>query len=207
MSAAKLRAQCLPKNAEGQSTYVRVLSDGKLVGNLFACRWDVVFSGTKGKMCWITQLVVASGHRQQGLASGLLNVLRRTDDLYYGIMSSHPAACLAAAKAFARGGIEHIDVDLLKGAEPLMKESPVEYVREAKLHGDIWEQNVQDGSVALADSGFWVDHVEALDALSDVKEDLSWPLGDLLEGHEFLLVLHHKKRGSSSPRALKKQQT
>ena len=31
---------------------------------------------------------------------GLLNQLRHYDDDIYGLMSSHPAACLAAAKAF-----------------------------------------------------------------------------------------------------------
>lgn len=60
-----------------------------------ACRWNV-----KDKtVCWITQLVVHGDYRERGLASSLLNCLRRDDDDIYGLMSSHPAACLAAAKA------------------------------------------------------------------------------------------------------------
>ena len=52
-------------------------------------------------MCWITQLVVHKDYRERGLATGLLSVLREDDDDIYGVMSSHPAACLAAAKAFS----------------------------------------------------------------------------------------------------------
>ena len=57
-------------------------------------------------VCWVTQLVVHSDFRERGLAFGLLNYLRQDDDAIYGIMSSHPATCLAAAKAFGR--TEHI---------------------------------------------------------------------------------------------------
>jgi hypothetical protein len=41
---------------------------------------------------------------------GLLNQLRHEDDDIYGLMSSHPAACLAAAKAF---GSERISISPL----------------------------------------------------------------------------------------------
>ncbi len=51
-------------------------------------------------MCWVTQLVVHRDYRERGLAVGLLNELRQDGDDMYALMSSHPAACLAAAKAF-----------------------------------------------------------------------------------------------------------
>ena len=51
-------------------------------------------------MCWVTQLVVDRNYRERGLAKALLNQLKHEDINIYGIMSSHPAACLAAAKAF-----------------------------------------------------------------------------------------------------------
>jgi hypothetical protein len=51
-------------------------------------------------VCWVTQLVVHRDFRERGLAVGLLNQLRQDGDNVYGLMSSHPAACLAAAKAF-----------------------------------------------------------------------------------------------------------
>jgi hypothetical protein len=69
---------------------------GKLAGNAFACRWTV-----DGKtVCWITQLVVHGDYRERGIASGLLKRIEQDGDHAYGVMSSHPAACLAAAKAF-----------------------------------------------------------------------------------------------------------
>lgn len=67
--------------------------DGDLAGNAFACRWR---QGEKN-ICWVTQLVVDKEYRERGLASGLLRSLRLDADDIYGVMSSHAAACLAAA--------------------------------------------------------------------------------------------------------------
>lgn len=101
----RLRAEYLPANI---SSYVRVLVNGHLAGNVFACRW--VLDGRQ--ICWITQLVVHRGYRERGLAAGLLNELRQASDDIYGVMGSHPAACLAAAKAF---GSEYVLRDLYPG--------------------------------------------------------------------------------------------
>lgn len=93
MSKERLRAQSLP--AGGHCSYVRVTIDERLAGHAFACRWKY---GEK-TVCWITQLVVDRRYRERGLAFALLNDLREDSDHVYGIMSSQPAACLAAAKA------------------------------------------------------------------------------------------------------------
>ena len=93
MSKNKLRAQCLPKDSV--SSYARVVVDGRVVGNAFACRWKF----NDRTVCWITQLVVHRDYRERGFAVGLLNVLKEDDDIY-GLVSSHPAACVAAARAF-----------------------------------------------------------------------------------------------------------
>lgn len=90
----RLRAQYLPQGAT--VIYVMVTIDGELAGNAFACRWR---SGDMN-ICWITQLVVGKNYRERGLAGGLLRLLRDDSIDSYGIMSSHPAACLAAAHAF-----------------------------------------------------------------------------------------------------------
>lgn len=74
---------------------MRVTVDGVLAGNAFACRWTY----NNEVVCWITQLVVHQGYRERGLAQGLLNTIRQDEDDIYGIMSSHPAACMAAAKS------------------------------------------------------------------------------------------------------------
>jgi hypothetical protein len=98
LSKNRLRAQCLPDTAS--CSYVRVTVEDRLAGNAFACRWSY-----KDKIvCWVTQLVVHIDFRERGLAIGLLNLLRQDDDAIYGLMSSHPAACLAAAKAFGSKG-------------------------------------------------------------------------------------------------------
>ena len=101
LSKNRLRAQYLPDDT--LCSYVRVTVDDRLAGNAFACRWrykDAI-------VCWITQLVVHSDFRERGLAAGLLNHLRQDDDIIYGLMSSHPAACLAAAKAFGSEKVHH----------------------------------------------------------------------------------------------------
>ena len=74
----------------------RVTVDGRLAGNAFACRWQY----QDKTVCWVTQLVVHRDFRERGLGSGLLNSLREETDDIYGIMSSHPAACLAASSSF-----------------------------------------------------------------------------------------------------------
>jgi GNAT superfamily N-acetyltransferase len=78
------------------SLYTRVTVDGQLAGHAFSCRW--ICNGKN--VCWITQLVVSQDYRRRGLARSLLTLLRREDDDMFGIMSSHPFACLAAVRAF-----------------------------------------------------------------------------------------------------------
>ena len=94
LSTERLRAQCLFDNVK--CSYVRVTVNGHLAGNAFACRWTV----NNRQVCWVTQLVVDRNYRERGLAKTLLNLLKHDDNDMYGVMSSHPAACLAAAKAF-----------------------------------------------------------------------------------------------------------
>ncbi|KAK1766661.1 hypothetical protein QBC33DRAFT_106562 [Phialemonium atrogriseum] len=97
LGTRQLREQYLPESAA--TFYAKVSVDGKLAGNAFACRWE-----HKGKtVCWVTQLVVDKHYRGRGLATGLLRALRLDGDDSYGIMSSHPFACLAAANSF--GGV------------------------------------------------------------------------------------------------------
>jgi hypothetical protein len=94
LSTDRLRSQCLPCGAT--CSYVRVTVDDRLAGNVFACRWTC-----KDKnVCWITQLVVHRDYRERGLATCMLNQLRQDEDDICGVMSSHPATCLATAKAF-----------------------------------------------------------------------------------------------------------
>lgn len=94
MTAHRLRDEVLP--AGGKSTYTRVRIDGQPAGHAFACRWSAA-----GKtVCWVTQLVVGKAYRTHGLARGLLTTLREHSDDVYGLASSNPVECLAAASSF-----------------------------------------------------------------------------------------------------------
>ncbi len=70
-----------------------------------------------------------------------------------------------------------------------MKESPIPYIRDVKLRGKLFDPQDASGLVTGADTGFYVDHEEPLEALARVRQSTEWPLGELLEGHEFLLIL------------------
>ncbi|MCJ1377439.1 hypothetical protein MMC17_000534 [Xylographa soralifera] len=187
MSGLKLEEQCLPQAPCVHNTYVRATINGELVGNAFACRW--LHEGRP--VCWITQLVVNAAHRRQGLATRLLRKVREGEqDWRFGILSSHPAAILAALRAFGPG-IEEVDLGVAREhACAIIRESPVTYVRMAKLHGSLFERGVTDGAVSSADSGFWVDHQEPLDTLKAIRDrGRVWPFGELVDGHEFLLLV------------------
>lgn len=213
LSKTRLRAQYLPDNA--LCSYVRVSVDDRLAGNAFACRW--CYNGKT--VCWVTQLVVHSDFRERGLAASLLNHLRQDEDVIYGLMSSHPAACLAAAKAFGSqrhttlqccdldadnliGGISTVAVSFIRdNAEAIMKGSPISYVKDAELRGSLFDYEDTGGAVSSVDTKFFVDHTEALEALTWVREGQEWPLGDLFDGYEFLLILEARRRDRSRSRS------
>lgn len=74
-----------------------------------------------------------------------------------------------------------------------MKASPIRYVREAKVRGRLFDIEDGDGLVSSVDTGFWVDHAEPLEALARARDAGDWPLGELHEGHEFLLVVETRR--------------
>ncbi|KAA8620207.1 hypothetical protein PtrSN002B_007440 [Pyrenophora tritici-repentis] len=191
LSKQRMRQQLLPTGGSS-CIYARVTVATQLVGNAFACRW--VVDGVS--ICWITQLVVHSEFRRQGLAARLLREAGDSD--VCGIMSSHPAACLAAARAFGDGCVTAQDLEFMHvNARAVMEASPVAYVREAVLRGKLFDGQDTSGAVSSVDTQFFVDHKEPLGVLAMVKQERDWPLGELLEGFEFLLILK-KTFGSQS---------
>lgn len=76
-----------------------------------------------------------------------------------------------------------------------MEASPIDYIKGAKLRGSLFEpsDNVADGTVSCIDTNFYVDHTEPLEALERVRESHDWPLGELMEGHEFLFILEAER--------------
>ncbi|PIA82982.1 hypothetical protein CB0940_12199 [Cercospora beticola] len=116
-------------------------------------------------------------------------------------MSSHPAACLAAAKAFA-SGINSVSMDFIReNAAGIMQRAPIKYVREATLRGNLFATDDSSGAISSVYTDFFVDHGEPLEALRWVREGLNWPLGELLDGHEFLLMLEIRLRSRSRSRS------
>lgn len=81
-------------------------------------------------------------------------------------------------------------------ARNIIAASPIAYVRDAKLCGTLFDPSGAtaetdtntDGLVSGVDTEFFVDHKEALSALAWLRKHELWSLGDLPDGHEFLLV-------------------
>ncbi|KAJ8131581.1 hypothetical protein O1611_g2047 [Lasiodiplodia mahajangana] len=183
LSARRLRAQLLPDGAA--SSFSRLIVDGGIcVGYAFACRWS--YNGVN--VCWITQLVVRKDWRRRGVATKLVNAVREPTDDVFCIASSHPAACLAAARAFGTA-IENVSLDfIVKSSNRIMKASPITYIRDAEPQGSIFNAQDSTGLVSGVDTKFLVDHDETLEVLNEVRKKRDWPLGELPEGHEYLLV-------------------
>ena len=201
MSVQRLREQSLAPGTN--SVLVRGLAGSSLAGYAFATRWD--HQGRQ--ICWVTQLCVAPEYRGQKLATRILLHLReREKDRGYGILSSHPAAILGALRAWGRG-IEEVNLDMVQEhAAGIMAASPVSYVREAKLQGSLFGQDVAE--ICCADTQFWVDHTEPLAALAAVKErGVAWPFGDLPDGCEFLVLIRGADVDKEGHRVHRKENT
>lgn len=187
MSVDKLKSMLIPSVGACEVFYVRAFNGEELAGHAFACRWKV----GEERICWITQLVVAKSCRRKGLATTMLRKLRENHptDWAFGLLSSHPAAVRATLRAFDRG-LDDVNLDIIREhASTIMASSPVDYVRNAKFRGSLFEK-VEDGTVSSADTAFFVDHTEPFEALKSVRDKGNpWPFGELLDGHEFLVLV------------------
>lgn len=100
------------------------------------------------------------------------------------------------------GGIHAIQLDFIrKHAEAIMKASPVSYISNARLHGSLFDPEDISGLVSAVFSDFFVDHTEPLEALAWVQEELDWKLGELHDGHEFILIVEPRHRSRSRSRS------
>jgi hypothetical protein len=88
-----------------------------------------------------------------------------------------------------------VSLDFVReNAIPIMEASSVGYVRKAELRGKLFDPDDTSGLVSAVNSKFFVDHGEPLEALEWVRASMDWPLGALLDGHEFLLIIKGKRR-------------
>jgi len=134
---------------------------------------------------WITQLVVHHDHRGKGHASALLRFLIESGNpSIVGVASSHPHAVLAlknASKAL-------FDEDFIhNNLHQIITLCGIPYLIAKPLVASLLQQtpNSDEGPRLQIDTGFYTDHTEPLAALSRLPVGLNWPLGPLLEGHEF----------------------
>lgn len=86
-------------------------------------------------------------------------------------------------------------------AETIMKASPISYVKDAELRGSLFDAKDTSGVVSSVFTKFFVDHTEPLKALAWVRAGLEWPLGDLVDGYEFLLMMQVRHRDRSRSRS------
>ena len=84
-----------------------------------------------------------------------------------------------------------------------MRASPISYVKDAKLRGSVFDTGDTSGVVSCVDTGFFVDHNEPFEALQCLQVEMEWPLGELLDGHEFLFIVEARKRSRSRSRSTK----
>jgi hypothetical protein len=138
---------------------------------------------------WITQLVVHHDHRGQGYASMLLRALIISQNpVVVGVASSHPHGILALKRASS----SLFDEDFIKvHVRSIYTICNITYLADKPLIGSTFGTIPHVDKTtpkALINSEFHIDHREPLEALVSLPLDVQWPLGPLLEGHEFIVV-------------------
>jgi len=82
-----------------------------------------------------------------------------------------------------------IDTDfIVENTSKILETTPIDYLKDVKLAGSLFEDNCTTGAVSCVFTEFYVDHAEPLTALESFKMR-RWCLGEVPEGHEFLVVL------------------
>lgn len=76
-------------------------------------------------------------------------------------------------------------------AGEILSTIPVDYLRNKPLRGRLFDGGETSQMVSLVDTSFFVDHEEPSKAQREFEDTykIGWPLGQLIEGHEFLMVL------------------
>ncbi|KAF9475129.1 hypothetical protein BDN70DRAFT_865310 [Pholiota conissans] len=194
---ARLRAECLssPERTVLSSCVDR--SSGTLVGHAFATVWK--YDG--GIVGWITQLVVDASHRRRGIATRLVRELKShplfSDVTAVGLASSHPASVRVLTK-YSDVNLEDVDMDFIaRNAERIFSTTPVSYLKLKEgglLRGSLFQkEKCEAGAVCSVFTNFYIDHREPLGVLETFRKRGVWPFGELLEGHEFLVIVPVEK--------------
>ena len=71
----------------------------------------------------------------------------------------------------------------------ILAATPIPRLKKRPLHGSLFEDDCVTNAVSLINTQFYVNQSQALEALDNYKKEKQWCLGDLFEGHEYVLVL------------------
>ncbi|CAF0951212.1 unnamed protein product [Adineta steineri] len=162
----------------------------QLIGHAF-CTY-AKYDPLNGNAVWITQLVVDSSYRRQGVAGTLLSMATNNveDVVIAGLVSSNPYAVMSLCNACNR-----IPINLKfigDHAENVIRVCNIPYLSHTQVVGSVFDKqsplivDIHHQPISLAKTDFFVDHNEILIILKKISK--KWFLGPLLDGHEFLVV-------------------
>lgn len=85
--------------------------------------------------------------------------------------------------------IYSVDLPFIRdNAAKVLAATHIKYIKNAPLHGILFEGGCDTGVVSSAFTRFYVDHTEPMEVLEKFKARGKWCLGELLDGHEFLAL-------------------
>lgn len=86
--------------------------------------------------------------------------------------------------------MNEIDLAFIGANAPrVLASSTVGYIKTAELRGTAFGDARDPAVVSSVFTNFYVSHVEPLDILETYIARSNWSLGELLEGHEFLIIV------------------
>ena len=192
MKQARLRRDHV--DADG-ARLVHARDGDKIVGHVFGVVFKAELTDPKTRskethsVAWLTQLVVHTDYRRQGVASKLCRMIWASEHTTVcGLVTSHPYA----VKALEKACLLHCDPRrILVNAEELLKQSPVPYVRGRPI--------VSNEHQSVIGTDFDVDHTDIQKILTESRD--SWRLGELADKWEFFAFVFEDQR-TGEPGAL-----
>ena len=86
--------------------------------------------------------------------------------------------------------VDAVDTNfILRNTAKILEVTPVDYLKNVKLAGSLFDESCTTGAVSCVFTEFYVNHDEPLAALETFKTRGKWCLGELPEGHEYLVIL------------------
>lgn len=140
-----------------------------------------VIANGNGRLAWVSQLVVDVSFRNDRVATRLLfSVWQFSDCFAWGLVTSNPLAVRALESA-TRRPVSRSNV-IERGDEVLRRlHEKINYLPVSLRRDDAGDATPQ------AFTKFYVSHSEIEDLRAKAaRKDRPWPLGDLLDGHEWV---------------------